>query len=201
MAISLRLFAFSHQRLPTGFRHFVFVPLLFLLAACNTTPFVPTPIEDIDLPAPGTFIVNLSGDINSEFSGTARLAVSLVGQSLYLTGEYYSANLVFPANQTTGTFEIRPYQSAANDVPEFIAVGGVVVDSTRSETKDVTMTAGNVSPVTLPYGYTNVREGRLTLLSVNPASGAFEFTVADDSGAAVQVRATFAEVVPENWTP
>lgn len=164
-----------------------------MLAACGPVkPVTPDPITEIELPAPGTFTVSVSGSVETEFSGGGRAAtVAAMGRAIYLSGERFSANLVLPGDQAAGTFEILPLMSAFNAAQRVMAVGGVLVDAEQNPDPE----AQGVLPVSL---YDSVRSGRVTLLSVNPLSGAFEFTAANVDGLEVTVRAVFAALPEES---
>jgi hypothetical protein len=172
---------------------FLFCFLFAVLTACvgdAPTPLVP--IEDITLPAPGTFEVRLAGAIEAEFSGQAQVLVAPMGRALYLTGDRYSANLVMPADQATGTYPVLPLLSAFNAAQNVISAGGVLVDSERpaadasGATLEPTMRA--MQP---PVAYNLVVSGRVTLLAIDPMTGAFEYTLSLDGGRTVLVSAVF----------
>lgn len=190
--------------------HNLFLSLMLIaflsiaLAACGSiTPAIVEPITDIELPPRGTFAVTVTGEFDAEFSGAGEVVTAPnMGRAIYLTGERYSANLVLPGDQTTGTFSVSPLLSVFNAAQNVIAIGGVLIDSQGAAQDETGMEEGAPITALLPvHLYDQVSSGRVTLLSIAPISGAFEFTAADENGKTVTVRAVFAELSEENDSP
>jgi len=189
-------------------RFMAFTLIVFLsvaLAACGSiTPTIVEPIADIQLPPPGTFAVTVTGGIDAEFSGTGEVVTAPnMGRAIYLTGDRYSANLVLPGDQTTGTFSVSPLLSVFNAAQSVIAVGGVLIDSQGAAEENTAGTEERplITALLPVHLYDQVSSGRVTLLSIAPISGAFEFTAADENGRTVTVRAVFAELSEEIDSP
>lgn len=170
-----------------------------ILAACGPVEAAtPEPITNIELLSPGMFSVSVSGSIDIEFSGSGKAVTAAIGRAIYLRGDRFSANLVLPGDQGTGTYEILPLMSAFDAAQRVVAVGGVLVDAQPMPASAPGSTlepdAQSIMPVAL---FDGVRTGRATLLSVYPLSGAFEFTAANVDGLEVTVRAVFAALPEE----
>lgn len=157
---------------------------LLCLSACSGDELLPTtvPIADIQLPPSSTFSVSISGGFEAVYTGTGTVAVDpAIGRAIYLSGERFSANLVMPLNQVVGSYPILPFLTAFSTSQTAVAVGGLLVDNTPTTTG-------------MPTFYGDVLGGRVTLLSIEPMSGAFEFAILTDDGQEVAVRAVFADI-------
>ncbi len=167
-----------------------------ILAACDSTPVRQLqPIEDIELPDPGTFAVTLRGAIEADFSGETDAVLAPMGRAVYLTGDRYSANLVMPTDQTVGTYNILPLLNAFNAAQTVNSIGGVLVDSEPPTTDEsgATIEPAARSGLSATW-YDNVVQGRVTLLSIEPMTGAFEYVVADQNGSTTTVYGVFNEL-------
>ena len=131
------------------------------------------------------------------------LSFDVLHAKMILTGDRYSANLVLPGDQTTGTFSVSPLLSVFNAAQSVIAVGGVLIDSQGAAEENTAGTEERplITALLPVHLYDQVSSGRVTLLSIAPISGAFEFTAADENGRTVTVRAVFAELSEEIDSP
>lgn len=158
-----------------------------LVACANPQSLLPAPlpVDTSDLAA-GRFRADLNGVIVESLTGAA---VSIrdpdIGIALYLEGERYAVNFVLPHDILVGTHYITSLLSAYDPQQRVRFVGASVTDDVPSP--------DTILPLTL---YANVLQGRLTLTSVEPLTGAFEVTASDDSGATVTATGAFLGIVP-----
>lgn len=158
-----------------------------LTACAPSAPLLPVPLDvDTSDLAAGDFRANLTGTIVESLAGTALSVTDPdIGIAIYLEGERYAVNLVLPHDILIGTHNITPLLSAYDPQQRVRFVGASVTDDVASP--------DTILPLTL---YANVVQGRLTLTSIDPLTGAFEVTASDDSGATVTATGAFLGIVP-----
>lgn len=164
------------------------VVLAAVLTACApSVSLLPAPlnVDTGDLGA-GDFRADLTGAIDQSLSGTAASVNDPdIGIALYLEGERYAVNLVLPHDIVVGTHSIASLLSAYDSQQRVRFVGVSITDDIPP--------ADSILPFAL---YANVLQGRLTLTSIEPLTGAFEVTASDDLGATVTATGTFNAIVP-----
>lgn len=175
--------------MPRAFVLCVLAAAAAVLAACGTPEsLIPDPlVVDTRGLETGAFRAELTGVIDRSISGTASsVTAPNIGIAIYLEGERYAVNLVIPHEILIGTHRITPLLSAYDSSQRIRSVGASVTDDVAPP--------DSILPLAL---YANVIEGRLTLTSIEPFTGAFELTTSDDLGATVTATGTFNAVVPE----
>jgi hypothetical protein len=160
-----------------------------LVAACGTTSPTPAPgptVEVGDVVA-GSFEAAVSGEVNGDFSGTATylrtedggILVNLSG-----TGGLAGATVSIILPEGTGGGEYTPtsFLKAFNDTENKITAVGFGFSTPSPDG-------------TTLLEYNTVMEGRLTLQSVDPLTGIFSVTCADETtGRSVMVSGTFNQI-------
>ncbi|KXK48992.1 MAG: hypothetical protein IT298_05865 [Chloroflexi bacterium] len=163
--------------------------LAAVLTACApTVTLLPDPLDvDTGGLGAGAFSADLTGAINQSIAGVAAsLNDPDIGIALYLESERYAVNLVLPHDIVVGTHNITSLLSAYDSQQRVRFVGVSITDDIPP--------SGSILPFAL---YANVLQGRLTLTSIEPLTGAFEVTASDDVGVAVTATGTFNAIVPE----
>lgn len=165
--------------------------LVLLLAACggrgasiNGTP-VPT-VDTTGLSVSG-FKATVSGAVSGEFVGTGSyfkqeqggILISLVGTS-GLSGA--TITIIMPTGILSGIYTPKSYNDAYDSAANKITGIGASF-SLLNQSKGVDT-----------YGI--IGEGSLTLQSVDPITGSIHFKASMESGAVVEVTATFYQLTP-----
>ncbi|MBK9125350.1 MAG: GAF domain-containing protein [Chloroflexi bacterium] len=153
-------------------------PSVSLLPARSTSTPAISAAQAISVPT-------LTGAIDQSLSGTAASVNDPdIGIALYLEGERYAVNLVLPHDIVVGTHSIASLLSAYDSQQRVRFVGVSITDDIPP--------ADSILPFAL---YANVLQGRSTLTSIEPLTGAFEVTASDDLGATVTATGTFNAIV------
>jgi hypothetical protein len=162
--------------------------LVILLAACGgaASQSAGTSAPTIESNSVSSFKATVSGAVSGDFSGTGStfkqseggLLISLVDTE---GSSGADITIILPAGTVAGTYTPKSYDQAYDSTTNKITAVGASF-STRNKTKGVDI-------------YATISDGALTLQSVDPMTGSIHFKAKLDSGAEVEVSATFYQLL------
>lgn len=175
--------------------------VLVALAACTSTPAAPTAAPERDKPPTmspsqamdvnnvqaGRFKAVVDGAVLHDFEGTG-LYAKMEDGSLFITltnlrdVKNATVSIILPPGTQPGTFTLNAYQTSLSGETNVTAVAaGISIISPQG--------SDNISDM-----YTISTNGTLTLTSLTPASGTFQFSAQTDTGRAVTVSGSFNQI-------
>ena len=159
-----------------------------VLAACGgaASQTGPVPTVDVGSVTAGSFEATVGGAVNGTFSGPGNyiqaenggFLVSVSGMEGIIGA---TIALILPEGITPGVYTPKSYFDAFDSNSNKITGVGISFSNISAD--------GNTIDV-----YSTVSEGSLTLQSIDPMTGSFNFKAALEAGGSVEVKGTFNQL-------
>lgn len=162
--------------------------IILVLAACGgaASQTGPVPTVDVGSVTAGSFEATVGGAVNGTFSGPGNyiqaenggFLVSVSGMEGIIGA---TISIILPEGITPGVYAPQSYFDAFDEAANKINSVGVSFSNISAD--------GNAIDV-----YSTVSEGSLTLQSIDPMTGNFNFKASLEAGGSVEVKGTFNQL-------